>query len=68
MDLHFETERLLIRPIEISDAEFMLQLLNTDGWLKFIGDRNVHSIEEAAAYIQKFVTNPQIVTNVTEKY
>jgi len=58
MDLHFETERLLIRPIEISDAEFMLQLLNTEGWLKFIGDRNVHSIEEAAAYIQKFVTNP----------
>jgi ribosomal-protein-alanine N-acetyltransferase len=58
MDLHFETERLLIRPIEISDAEFMLQLLNTEGWLKFIGDRNVHSIEEAAAYIQKFITNP----------
>ena len=58
MDLHFETERLLIRPIEIGDASFMLQLLNTEGWIKFIGDRKVHSIEEAAVYIQKFVTNP----------
>jgi RimJ/RimL family protein N-acetyltransferase len=58
MDLHFETERLVIRPIEIGDASFMLQLLNTEGWIKFIGDRKVHSIEEASVYIQKFVTNP----------
>lgn len=44
MDLTLETKRLLIRPIEISDAELMLQLLNTEGWLKYIGDRNVYSI------------------------
>ncbi len=58
MDVPLETERLLIRPIEISDAEFILQLLNTDGWLKYIGDRNVHSIIQAIEYIQKFISNP----------
>ncbi len=58
MDVPLETERLLIRPIEISDAEFILQLLNTDGWLKYIGDRNVHSITQAIEYIQKFISNP----------
>jgi RimJ/RimL family protein N-acetyltransferase len=58
MDLHFETERLLIRPIEIGDANFMLQLMNTEGWLKYIGDRNVRSINQAIEYIQKFISNP----------
>jgi len=34
-----ETERLLIRPIKITDTSFILDLLNSDGWLQFIGDR-----------------------------
>ena len=58
MDFHLETERLLIRPIEIGDANFMLQLMNTEGWLKYIGDRNVRSINQAIEYIQKFISNP----------
>ena len=58
MDFHLETERLLIRPIEIGDANFMLQLMNTEGWLKYIGDRNVRSINQAIEYIHKFISNP----------
>lgn len=45
------SERLLLRYIEYADAPFILQLLNTPGWLQYIGDRKVHSIEDAERYI-----------------
>jgi [ribosomal protein S5]-alanine N-acetyltransferase len=50
------TDRLVIQPIRKTDAPFILDLLNTEGWLQFIGDRNVHSLEEAGAYIDKILT------------
>ncbi len=50
--LIFETDRLLMRPTGVEDAAFILELLNTPKWLKFVGDRNVHSEEEAQSYIE----------------
>ena len=47
----FETERLLIRPTSEDDAEFIFKLLNTPNWIKYIGDRDVRSVEKAKAYI-----------------
>ncbi|WP_299991622.1 GNAT family N-acetyltransferase [uncultured Pontibacter sp.] len=55
----FETERLLLVPTSEKDAAFMLELLNSPSWLRYIGDRNVHSVEEAAAYIRNRIT-PQL--------
>ena len=52
------TDRLLIEPLSINDKKFILELVNTDGWLKFIGNRNVNSEIEAATYIQKIIDNP----------
>ena len=49
----FETERLLIQPTSESDAEFILELLNTPKWLRYIGDRNVKTLEQAKAYIKE---------------
>lgn len=46
-----ESDRLLIRPISIIDAAFMLQLMNSTGWLEFIGDRNVKDRTAASNYI-----------------
>ena len=48
----FETERLLLKPMSKEDAPFLLELLNSPKWIKYVGDRNVHSIEEAASYIK----------------
>ena len=48
----FETERLILRPTSEDDAEFILELLNTPKWMKYIGDRNVTSIERAREYIK----------------
>ncbi|MCY1722888.1 GNAT family N-acetyltransferase [Prolixibacteraceae bacterium Z1-6] len=48
----FETERLFIRPCVLDDAEFIFKLLNCESWLKYIGNRNVKSVEEACNYIK----------------
>ena len=45
------TERLVLRQVNINDADFILDLLNSKGWLQFIGDRNVRSLPDAEKYI-----------------
>lgn len=47
-----ETDRLLIRPTNVDDAAFILELLNTPKWISFIGDRKVETIKEAQKYIE----------------
>lgn len=51
MEIVIETERLILRKFTLDDAAFMLELLNTPAWLRFIGDRNVRAIEEADQYL-----------------
>lgn len=45
------TERLLLRHMTLDDAAFMLGLLNEPSYLRFIGDRNVRTLEAARDYI-----------------
>ena len=52
MENILETERLILRPLQYSDAAFILELVNTPGWLQYIGDRNIHSLEDAIKYIE----------------
>lgn len=49
----FETERLIIRPTSENDAEFIFRLLNTPNWIKYIGDRNIKTIDDAKEYIKE---------------
>ncbi len=49
----FETERLKIRPTTEIDASFIYELINTPKWIKYVGDRNIHSIDKAKEYIQQ---------------
>lgn len=46
------TPRLLIRPFNSSDAPFILELLNSEGWLRYIGDRNIRDLESAELYLR----------------
>ena len=48
-----ETARLRLREFTEDDAAFILELVNEPGWLRFIGDRNVHSLEDARGYIAR---------------
>ncbi|MBS1916696.1 MAG: GNAT family N-acetyltransferase [Bacteroidetes bacterium] len=51
------TPRLVIEALHVSDAGFIKQLLNTEGWLQNIGNRNINTIKDAEAYIQKILGN-----------
>lgn len=46
-----ETERLRLRPLSADDAPFILELLNEPSWIRFIGDRGVHTLDDARRYI-----------------
>lgn len=50
-----ETERLALREVTADDAAFVLDLLNSPGFLENIGDRGVRSLDEARAYIAERV-------------
>lgn len=46
-----ETPRLAIRRLDLSDAPFILRLLNEPSFLENIGDRGVRSLDDARAYL-----------------
>lgn len=58
--LEINTKRLFIAPLSEKDTTFVFELLNTEGWIKNIGDRNIHSEKDAREYIQKVNSNPHI--------
>lgn len=51
MKLIATTQRLTIREFTPDDAGFILYLVNTSTWLRFIGDRNIRSLHQAENYL-----------------
>ena len=51
MNLILTTSRLSLREFSLSDAPFIRTLLNTPGWLQFIGDRGVATNGDAEQYL-----------------
>ncbi|MCC9136036.1 GNAT family N-acetyltransferase [Pontibacter silvestris] len=49
------TDRLLLNPLDINDIDFIYELVNLPDWIRFIGNRNVNSKDDAKAYIKKIV-------------
>ncbi len=47
-----EVERVILRELVETDGEFMLDLLNQPSFIKYIGDRNVRSVEAAREFIE----------------
>lgn len=45
------SRRLIIRPITLDDAPFILTLLNEPSFLRYIGDKQVRTVEDARQYI-----------------
>ncbi len=46
------TPRLALRRLVLDDAPFILELVNDAAWLQFIGDKQVHSLEDARNYLR----------------
>jgi RimJ/RimL family protein N-acetyltransferase len=51
MKLILETERLLLREFTIDDSEFILTLVNSPDWIKFIGHFDIKTNEQAKDYL-----------------
>ena len=49
--MNIETDRLIISNLDLTDAPFIRDLLNTPGWLRFIGDRFVRNLQDAEKYL-----------------
>lgn len=46
-----DSERLVIRWLSFSDADFIHELVNDPDWIRFIGDRGVRSVSDARDYL-----------------
>ncbi|MEM8523430.1 MAG: GNAT family N-acetyltransferase [Bacteroidota bacterium] len=46
------TDRLFIKKFQLTNAAFVLELVNTDAWLKYIGNRKVYTLRDAEKYLQ----------------
>lgn len=52
MNYLFETERLKLRELTLDDTSFITELVNSEGWLRYIGDRNIKTKAQAQAYLE----------------
>jgi [ribosomal protein S5]-alanine N-acetyltransferase len=50
-----ETQRLKLRRLQATDADFLLELLNQRSWIEFIGDRGVRTSAQACIYLTERV-------------
>jgi len=51
MRIILDTQRLTLREFTHEDAAFIRELVNTPGWLTYIGERNVRNEEQAKGYL-----------------
>ena len=52
--MYLETSRLIVRELQNDDAQFIYELLNSEAFIKNIGDRGVHTLEQAQQKIESF--------------
>ena len=52
LNITFTTERLLIRFAQIADAAELLKLVNQANFIKYIGDKGIHTLDDAKKYIK----------------
>ena len=62
-----KSKRLTIRPLTKADNQFLLELLNSKGWLDNIGDREVRTTIQAEKYISVILKKDSLQYMVIEK-
>ncbi|MDB3901919.1 N-acetyltransferase, partial [Flavobacteriaceae bacterium] len=50
-----------------TDDKFIFELLNSSDFIKYIGDRNIRTLNDAKLYINKILNNESIEYSVIEK-
>lgn len=46
-----DTDRLILRQLNVDDAEFIFELVNDSSFIRFIGDKGVRTLDDARNYI-----------------
>ncbi len=52
MNKELRTERLTLRPLQLEDAPFIVELFNSETWLRFIGDRGIKTLADAEDFLR----------------
>lgn len=47
-----QSERLYLKPVAVTDVDFIMELQNSPKWLKYIGDRKLRTKADTVAYIE----------------
>jgi RimJ/RimL family protein N-acetyltransferase len=47
------TPRLALRPMTVADADFVIELLNDEAFLRYVGDKGVRTREDARRYVRE---------------
>jgi [ribosomal protein S5]-alanine N-acetyltransferase len=55
--MKLETNRLILKELSVTYAGFIFDLVNTEEWIRYIGNRNVANLNDAVQYIQKIIDN-----------
>lgn len=61
MKVAYTTERLNLEVVTKEDFEFIFSLVNSEGWIRFIGDRHVRTKDDAKAYLQRIIDNSNVI-------
>jgi RimJ/RimL family protein N-acetyltransferase len=48
-----ETERLQLRRLTTGDAEFVIEVFNDPAFIRFVGDRDIRTVDQARDFIEK---------------
>ncbi len=49
------SKRLTLSKLTLADSRFIYELVNTPDWIRFIGDRNVKTNEDADNFVKKIM-------------
>ncbi|MGD1463472.1 GNAT family N-acetyltransferase [Vibrio harveyi] len=59
------TKRLTLRLVSVEDAPFILELYNQPDFYRFVGDKQIRTLEEAKCYIQDNMLRMQELKGVS---
>ncbi len=63
---YLETTRLILRKLSEHDKGFVVELFNTEEWLRYIGDKHVINKTDAEEYISRVNASEEMLYYVAE--
>jgi ribosomal-protein-alanine N-acetyltransferase len=65
--LNLNTIRIHLKPLNVIYSNFFYELLNSKGWIEYIGNRNILTIADAEKYINKLDAAENVTVWIVEE-